>query len=82
MERTASAASTEKNGTTKKTARCGQGPSDDAREGGDADVAGVVEGGIPPHASRQLLARDEAERKGCDRRAKNVADHRDETVGD
>jgi hypothetical protein len=59
-----------------------QGPSDEAGEGGDADVAGVVEGGIAPHTSRQLLARDETERKGCDRWAKNVADHRDDSVGD
>ena len=31
--------------------------ADRARHHGDRDIAGMVEGRVPPHASRQLLAR-------------------------
>ena len=37
-----------------------QSPSDEAGEGRDGDIAGMVEGGIASHAPRQLLARDKA----------------------
>jgi hypothetical protein len=59
-----------------------QDPSDEAGERRDGDVAGVVEGGIAPHASRQLLPCNEAEREGSNCRAEDVTDHSEEAVGD
>src|SRR6266403_1996216 len=74
-DRTASAASTEENGALR------QSPSDEAGERRDDDVAGMVEGGIAPDASRQLLPCDKAEREGSNCRAEDVTDHSDEAVG-
>ena len=59
-----------------------EGIADRARHHGDGDIAGMVEGRVPPHAPRQLLARVEAQGQGRDRGAEDIADDCHQAVGD
>jgi len=49
---------------------------------GDADIAGMVEGRVPPHASGQLLARIQAQGQGRDRRTEDVAHNCHQAIGE
>ena len=59
-----------------------EGIADCTRHDGDGDVAGVVEGRVPPDASSELFARVEAQGQSRDCRAEDVADNRHQAVGD
>ncbi len=56
--------------------------ADPGRHHGDGDIARMVEGRVPPHAPRQLIARVQAQGQRRDRRTEDVADNCHQAVGD
>ena len=56
--------------------------ADRARSQSDGDIAGMVEGRVPPHPPGQLFSRIEAQGQGRDRGTEHVADDRHQAVGD
>ena len=48
----------------------------------DGDIAGMVEGRVPPHPPRELLARVQAQGQGRDCGTEDIADNGHQAVGD
>jgi hypothetical protein len=59
-----------------------EGIADRSRHHGDGDIARMIEGRVPPHASGQLSSRVQAQGQGRDRRTEDVADNCHQAVGD
>jgi hypothetical protein len=59
-----------------------KGIADRGRYHGDGNIARMVEGRVPPHASGQLLPRVQAQGQGRDRRTEDVADNGHQAIGD